>query len=56
MIGNPTSMANPTPSSHSNLGEDTVTVRIQKAKALFEQGLMSDNEYEAVKARIFNEL
>jgi hypothetical protein len=55
-IGNPTSMANSTPSSHSNFGEDTITIRIQKAKALFEQGLMSDDEYEAVKARIFNEL
>ena len=56
MIGNPTSMANPTPSSNSNLGEDAVMIRIQKAQALFDQGLMSDEEYEAVKARIFNEL
>lgn len=55
-IGNPNSMTNPTPASNSPLEQDTVMLRIQKAKALFDQGLMSDDEYEAVKARIFNEL
>ena len=55
-IGNPNSMTNPTPASSSPLEQDTVMLRIQKAKALFDQGLMSDDEYEAVKARIFNEL
>ncbi len=40
----------------STPAEDTVMIRIQKAKALFDQGIMSDDEYEAVKARIFNEL
>jgi Bacterial PH domain/Short C-terminal domain len=55
-LGNSTSMTNPTPTPHAALGEDTVMLRIQKAKALFEQGLMSDDEYEAIKARIFNEL
>ena len=45
-----------TPSKHSAPVEDTVMLRIQKAKALYEQGLMSDDEYEAIKTRIFNEL
>ncbi len=55
-IGNPNPMTNPTSSSQSIPREDNVTARLQKAKTLFEQGLMSDDEYEAIKARIFNEL
>ena len=47
---------NSTPTPVAAPAEDTVMLRIQKAKALYDQGLMSDDEYEAVKARIFNEL
>jgi Short C-terminal domain len=54
MIGN--AIPNSTPAPLSTPTEDTVMLRIQKAKALYDQGLMSDDEYEAVKARIFNEL
>ena len=55
MLGN-SAMPSPTVPANSAFVEDTIMLRIQKAKALYEQGLMSDDEYETTKARIFNEL
>lgn len=42
-------------SSATGGAEDTVT-RLEKAKAMLDKGLISDAEFEAIKARIVNTL
>ena len=37
-------------------GQEDVVARLQKAKEMLEKGLISDSEYEALKARIVNTL
>jgi len=42
-------------SSSTGDADDTVT-RLEKAKAMLDKGLISDAEFEAIKARIVNTL
>lgn len=42
--------------SASSSGQDDAVTRLEKAKAMLEKGLISDAEYEALKARIVNML
>jgi hypothetical protein len=37
-------------------GQDDVVTRLERAKAMLDKGLISDAEYEALKARIVNTL
>ena len=43
-------------SSVSSSGQEDVVARLEKAKAMLDKGLISDSEYEALKARIVNTL
>ena len=42
--------------SPPSAGQDDVVARLEKAKAMLDKGLISDAEYEALKARIVNTL
>ena len=42
--------------SPSSAGQDDAVARLEKAKAMLDKGLISDAEYEALKARIVNRL
>ena len=42
--------------SSANTGQDDTVARLEKAKAMLEKGLISDAEFEALKARIVNTL
>jgi hypothetical protein len=42
--------------SPSSGSQDDVVARLEKAKAMLEKGLISDAEYETLKARIVNTL
>ena len=42
--------------STANPGQDDTVARLEKAKAMLEKGLISDAEFEALKARIVNTL
>ena len=49
------SQASPFPSATSSAGEEEDPVaRLQRAKEMLEKGLISDSEYETLKARIVN--
>ncbi len=40
----------------SSIAEEEPTERLRKAKAMLEQGLISDSEYETIKARVIGQL
>jgi hypothetical protein len=42
--------------SPSGGGQDDAVARLERAKAMLDKGLISDAEYEALKARIVNTL
>jgi len=44
------------PASPPSGGRDDAVARLERAKAMFDKGLISDAEYEALKARIVNTL
>jgi len=44
------------PASPPSGGQDDAVARLERAKAMFDKGLISDAEYEALKARIVNTL
>lgn len=43
-------------SASANAGADDTVARLEKAKAMLDKGLISDSEFEALKARIVNTL
>jgi hypothetical protein len=53
-LGSPAPGAGLAPSP--NAGQDDAVARLEKAKAMLEKGLISDAEFEALKARIVNTL
>jgi Short C-terminal domain len=44
------------PAIPSSAGQEDAVARLEKAKSMLEKGLISDSEYEALKARIVNTL
>jgi hypothetical protein len=44
------------PPSPSSGGQDDAVARLERAKSMLDKGLISDSEYEALKARIVNTL
>jgi hypothetical protein len=49
-------LGSPGPGAGPSGAQDDVVARLEKAKAMLDKGLISDSEYEALKARIVNTL